>query len=83
MGAFVMATGTEAKVRTTAELFGVGAAAGSQSAKQVHTREGELAECKEADPEAAAPPKQCGAPLRIDLMDDEIESRLRSLGYIQ
>ncbi|MBW2527840.1 MAG: sel1 repeat family protein, partial [Deltaproteobacteria bacterium] len=67
VGAFVMATGTEAKVRTTAELFGVGAAAGSESAKQVRTREGELAECKDADPDDSAPPKQCGAPLRIDL----------------
>jgi len=67
VGAFAMETGTQAKLRSATELFGAGVAASSSSAKQVRTREGDLSDCQTADPDAAAPPKQCGSPLRVDL----------------
>jgi TPR repeat protein len=67
VGAFVMETGTRAKLRSAAELFGAGVSAASTSAKHVRTREGDLADCQSSDPDALAPPKQCGSPLRVEL----------------
>ena len=67
VGAFAMATGTKAQVRTAAELFKLGANATSSSERSVQTTEGDLASCTEADPDAETPPPQCGAPLRLEL----------------
>jgi TPR repeat protein len=67
LGAFAMDTGTSAKVRATAEMFGASAEAGSASDKQVKNKEGDLADCAKATPSSDAPPAQCGAPIRLVL----------------
>ncbi|MCC6554802.1 MAG: sel1 repeat family protein [Polyangiaceae bacterium] len=67
LGAFAMDTGTSAKVRATAEMFGASAGAGSASDKQVKNREGDLSDCAKATPTSEAPPAQCGSPIRLVL----------------
>ena len=68
LGAFVMDTGTSAKVRAAAEMFGVSAGAGSTSDKQVKNRDGDITDCAKATPSSEAPPAQCGAPIRLVLL---------------
>jgi hypothetical protein len=65
LGAFVLATGSAAKMAAAASFFGKGASAGSSSDEQVHNKEGSIEACDGATPEAAKPPAQCGAPLRL------------------
>jgi len=67
VGAFVMTTGTQAQIRSAAELFSAGAGASSTSERSIHNTEGDLSACKTADPNAATPPDQCGAALRVEL----------------
>ncbi len=67
VGAFAVAKGAAADVRAAAEVFGVGAAGGSTSARELQTSDGDLAACK-SDGEAATPPKLCGAPVRLELV---------------
>jgi len=67
VGAFVMSTGSRAKVATAAEIFGVGASASSGSDKQVQSRDGDLAQCRTSLPDRDQPPDQCGALVRLDL----------------
>ena len=67
VGAFAMSTGTQATLRTAAELFTAEAGATSQSERAVQSIEGDLSSCAAADPNADAPPPQCGAALRLDL----------------
>ncbi|EYF05680.1 tetratricopeptide repeat protein [Chondromyces apiculatus] len=67
LGAFAVGTGTSAKVRAAAEIFGAGASGGSTSDKQVNTKEGDLTDCAKATPAADTPPPQCGALIRLVL----------------
>ncbi len=67
VGAFVMSTGSRAKVATAAEIFGAGASASSGSDKQVQSRDGDLAQCRTSSPDREQPPEQCGALVRLDL----------------
>lgn len=67
LGAFAVDSGTSAKVRAAAEIFGASAGAGSSSEKSVGTKEGDLSDCSKASPSADAPPPQCGAPIRLVL----------------
>lgn len=67
VGAFAMSTGTQASLRSAAELFGAEAGASSQSERLVRSTEGDLSACMSADPSADTPPAQCGAALRLDL----------------
>lgn len=67
LGAFAMSTGTQATIRTAAELFEYGAKAGSESAREIHNTDGDLEACKTSSPNADAPPDRCGAPLRLEL----------------
>lgn len=67
VGAFAMGTGTDAKVRAAAEIFGVGTDASSSSAKQTANRDGDIADCKKASPDSTNAPSQCGAPIRLVL----------------
>lgn len=75
LGAFAMDTGTSAKVRATAEMFGASAEAGSASDKQVKNKEGDLSDCAKATPTADAPPAQCGAPIRLVLQAISMEKK--------
>lgn len=67
VGAFAMDTGTQGKVRAAAEMFGIGASGGSESAKKVHAKQGDLADCEHASPDSDKAPPQCGAPIRLVL----------------
>jgi hypothetical protein len=68
VGAFVLGTGTSAKVRTAAEVFGVGASAGSESSKDVQDKEGDPADCTKSSPDSKTAPAQCGAAVRLELV---------------
>lgn len=67
LGAFAMSTGTQATIRTAAELFEYGAKANSESSREIHNTDGDLEACKTSSPNADAPPDRCGAPLRLEL----------------
>ncbi len=69
IGAFAMEQGSKATRRLAAEIFAVGASAGSSSSKIVRNVDGSATACKESDPDAPRAPKQCGALLRIELTE--------------
>lgn len=68
VGAFAMSTGTSAKVRAVAEMFGAGTEGQSTSDRQTSNKEGDLSACKSAKSDSDAPPDQCGAAIRLTLM---------------
>jgi len=68
VGAFVLETGTQAKVRAAAEIFGASAGAGSSSDKHSKNQEGDPADCSNSTPDSEKPPGQCGAPIRLVLL---------------
>ncbi len=68
LGAFSMATGSSGKVVAAAQLFGVGVGGKSASDHKALNRDGEIASCKKSDPDATAPPSQCRAPLKVELV---------------
>lgn len=67
VGAFAMESGSAAKVRAAAEIFGAGAAAGSNSSKETQNRDGDVSDCQKATPDSEKAPPQCGAPIRLVL----------------
>lgn len=67
IGAFAMETGTKAKVRVAAEMFGASASTASGSTKSVRNVDGKMDDCKNGNPDMATPPSQCAALLRLDL----------------
>lgn len=68
VGAFAMKTRTSGQVGAAAELFGAGASGASSSDKGVDRKVGDLAACRQADADAPSAPKECGAPLRVQLV---------------
>jgi TPR repeat protein len=67
IGAFAMVTGTKQKARAAAEIFGIGASAGSEKSAGVDNSDGKLEACETADPGLEKPPGQCAAILRVEL----------------
>jgi uncharacterized protein len=67
IGAFVMKTGTRGEATTAAEVFGLGASAKTGSQKNVMNKDGSLSACRTAKPDAADPPSQCTALIRLEL----------------
>lgn len=67
VGAFVMSTGTSAKVAAAAELFGAGASTKSESSRQTKNQDGDPKACGNAKPDDSTPPAQCGAAIRLVL----------------
>jgi uncharacterized protein len=67
VGAFVMQTGTKGQVKTAAQMFGVGAAAGSTSDKTLGNKDGDIADCAKANPDDKKAPPQCRAFIRLEL----------------
>lgn len=67
IGAFAMSIGTRAAQSATVQVFGAGAHEAGTSEKSIDRRDGELPSCKEADPDAESPPKQCRALVRLEL----------------
>lgn len=68
LGAFSMATGSKGKAMVVAEMFGVGAAASSDAQKQSLNADGSLEACRTSGPGDQAPPDQCRAPVKIELV---------------
>jgi hypothetical protein len=68
VGAFAMGTGTLGHAKAVAELFGAGVSAESKSDRQATTRDGDIASCRKATSDASAPPEDCQAILRLDLV---------------
>ncbi len=71
LGAFAMKQGTRGKIQASATLFGSSEDASSESTKSMTSKAGVLEACKQADRGDTQPPKQCGAPFRVEL--DAIE----------
>jgi hypothetical protein len=67
VGAFAMTSGSRAEIRTVAQIFGGGGDAASGSAHVQQSRDGTLESCASANPDDDAPPKQCGATIRLEL----------------
>ncbi|HQY60381.1 MAG TPA: hypothetical protein PK141_03230 [Polyangiaceae bacterium] len=68
VGAFALATGTEGEVRAVAQIFGAGTAGSSAAGKKTEARDGELDACRKSTPDANAPPEQCAAITRLELV---------------
>jgi TPR repeat protein len=68
LGAFAMKTTTAGAVKGAAELFGMGTSGSSTSDRGVENKDGDVAACQSADPDAPKPPSGCGAPLRVQLL---------------
>lgn len=68
IGAFAMTTGTRGSVRTSAQIFGVGAAAQSESERKATSRDGEPASCVGVQPGDDKPPKGCRSAIRLELV---------------
>src|SRR3984957_15957182 len=72
LGAFAMKQGTRGKIAASATIFGSSQDATSESTKSMTSKAGVLDACKQADRGDTEPPKQCGAPFRVEL--DAIEA---------
>jgi len=72
LGAFTLATGERARVRSVADLFGAQVALKSQSGKSTFLRDGSLDACNSAQGAAGAPPIGCNAVLRLELLPLEM-----------
>ncbi len=68
LGAFSMVTGSVGKVAVVAEVFKYGVGAKSESERKAMNSDGLLEACRSSDPNAATPPSECQAPLRIELL---------------
>jgi len=68
IGAFVMQTGERARATTVAKIFSAGVEGDSSSRKVARTEDGQLASCLQTNADAAKPPSNCGALVRIHLL---------------
>jgi TPR repeat protein len=68
IGAFVMQTGERAQATSAAQIFSAGAEGASSSRKLARTEDGQLESCKESNADAAKPPANCGALVRVHLL---------------
>ncbi len=68
VGAFAVKTGTKGRVAAAAEIFGAGTSGESSSEKKVSQKDGDLAACKSSSPTSKAPPQQCRAAIRFELV---------------
>lgn len=67
-GAFAMKTGTIGKMEAAVDIFGVGASGDSSSSKKVDKKDGDPKACEQIERDAEAPPAECGALLRLELV---------------
>ena len=68
VGAFAMGRGTVGKVSAAADLFKVGVRGAGEASGNTLNSDGLLDDCRKSDPDAADPPGQCRAPLRVELI---------------
>ena len=67
LGAFVMASGTAAKLDGAATIMGRGLSGGSESAEAVRNKDGDVEACMSATSNSKTPPDQCGAVVRLKM----------------
>lgn len=67
VGAFSMTTGTRGSVRTSAQIFGAGAAATSSSQRKAQSRDGDPKACSHVQPGDPTPPTGCRSAIRLEL----------------
>jgi TPR repeat protein len=67
VGAFTMKMSAEEKARVDAKLMGAGGSGQHDKSSAVDTSDGRIEDCDAADPDAARPPGQCRALVRIQL----------------
>ena len=67
VGAFTMKMNAEENARADVKVLGQGAGARHGQSSEVDTSDGKLEDCDRADPDAAQPPGQCRALVRIQL----------------
>lgn len=67
VGAFVVASGSQAELAASAKILGKGASAGSTSATKIQAQDGDLEACAKSKSDDKTPPDQCGAVVRIEL----------------
>lgn len=67
LGAFAMQTGTRAKARTAADILAASVSGQGSSSEAVQNRDGDLEACRAANADGESPPRQCSAPLRLEL----------------
>jgi uncharacterized protein len=69
VGAFVLDTGSKDRVRAFADVWNTKVLDASHHHEQsIRNKDGELGDCKGANPDDANPPHQCHALLRLELM---------------
>jgi TPR repeat protein len=68
IGAFVMQTGERAKLTSAVKIFNAGVDGASASRKVARTEDGSLSSCMQSTPDAAKPPTNCGALVRVHLL---------------
>ncbi len=67
VGAFVVASGSQAALAAKLTVVGKGASADSTSSTKIQAQDGDLEACATSTPDGKAPPDQCGAVVRIEL----------------
>ena len=68
IGAFAMDRGTRGSARAAAELFGAGMSGASDDERREKNKDGQIAACQSSSSADAAPPDQCQAALRLELV---------------
>lgn len=67
IGAFVVASGSQAELAANAKIVGKGASAGSTSQTKIQSEDGDVEACQKSTSDDKKPPEQCGALVRIEL----------------
>jgi uncharacterized protein len=68
-GAFAVEKGTKVEAKAAAEVFGAGVGGKTGNSSDFKLKDGNVAACQKADPSASAPPTQCAALIRLDLVE--------------
>lgn len=80
VGAFALQSAARGRARVAAEIFGAGVSTSHRRQKQIQSSDGTLEACRQAAPDASAPPPQCGALLRLELIRLDQRSAAGPLG---
>lgn len=67
IGAFVVASGSEAELAANVKIVGKGASAGSTSSTKIQSEDGNVEACQKSTSDDKKAPDQCGALVRIEL----------------
>ncbi|MBA2540021.1 MAG: sel1 repeat family protein [Deltaproteobacteria bacterium] len=67
IGAFVVASGSQAELAANVKIVGKGASAGSTSQTKIQSEDGDVEACQKSTSDDKRPPEQCGALVRIEL----------------